>query len=239
MEFINKFRSLKPKIKYSIIIGSIVFVIAIITIIIVASIKRLTGTNVGAYLKTPDASKLEYRMGAGWSGFDQSWTLDNGRSLIQYAGFNSMRKKLPEQHFDNWGYGIELGVCEVNEGHGISDLVGYLCTPSKIHSSNLSDSEFCYPDNLYKPIWLSNGKVNPNNYWANYVYKTVSIYKKYVKIWETWNEPDYVRNVDTSKWETSPPNPDDLLHWHGTIFEYIRLLRITYEVAKKQIQLVG
>ena len=42
-----------------------------------------------------------------------------------------------------------------------------------------------------------------------------------------------MRNVDTSKWETSPPNPDDLLHWHGTIFEYIRLLRITYEVAKK------
>ena len=76
MECINKFRSLKPKIKYSIIIGSIVFVIAIITIIIiVASIKRLTGTNVGAYLKTPDASKLEYRMGAGWAGFDDSWTL--------------------------------------------------------------------------------------------------------------------------------------------------------------------
>jgi hypothetical protein len=235
MECINKFRSLKPKIKYSIIIGSIVFVIAIITIIIiVASIKRLTGTNVGAYLKTPDASKLEYRMGAGWAGFDDSWTLDNGRSLMQYAGFNSMRKKLPEQHFDNWGYGIELGVCEVNERHGISDLVGYLCTPSKIHSSNLSDPEFCYPDNLYKPIWLSNGKVNPNNYWANYVYKTVNTYKKYVKIWETWNEPDYVRwGADTGAWATSPPKPEDLVNWKGTIFQYIRLLRITYEVAKK------
>ena len=32
--------------------------------------------------------------------------------------------------------------------------------------------------------------------------------------------------------ETSPPSSSDLLSWHGTIFEYIRLLRITYEVVK-------
>ena len=236
MECINKFRSLKPMIKYSIIIGSIVFVAAIIIIIIVATTNRLTGTNVGAYLKTPDPSILEYRMGAGWAGgFDNTWSLDNIRSVMQYAGFSSMRKKLPEQHFDNWGYSIEVGVCEVNERHGILDLVGYLCTPSKTHSSNATDnSEFCYPDHLYEPIWLDNGEVNPNNYWANYVYKTVNTYKKYVKIWETWNEPDYVKyGVDTGAWSKNPPKPEDLVNWRGTIFQYIRLLRITYEVAKK------
>lgn len=75
--------------------------------------------------------------------------------------------------------------------------------------------------------------MNENNFWALYIWKTVSIYKPYVKIWEVWNEPDYVSNwkvVDT--WATSPPNKNDLPHWHGTIYEYIRLLRITYEVVK-------
>ena len=238
MQYVNKFLSLKSPIKYSIIIGSIVFLVAVIVIIIVIVVsnsKKLTGTNVGAYLKTPNPSKLEYRMGAGWAGFDESWELDNMRALIKYAGFSSMRKKLPEQHFDNWGYSIELGVCEANERHGIIDLVGYLCTPSKIHSSNVSDnSEFCYPDHLYEPIWLKNGSVNPNNYWANYVYKVVNTYKKYVRIWETWNEPDYIRSgVDTGDWSKIPPKPEHLVNWKGTIFQYIRLLRITYEVAKK------
>ena len=45
---------------------------------------------------------------------------------MQYAGFNGMRKKLPEKHLDYWGYPIELSVCKANERHGILDLVGYL-----------------------------------------------------------------------------------------------------------------
>lgn len=236
MECFNKFHSLKPMIRYSIIIGSIVLLLLVTVIIVIIVLSnRLTGTNVGAYLKTPDPSIFEYRMGAGWAGFDDSWSLDNKRALIQYAGFSSMRKKLPEQHFDNWGYGIELEVCEANGKYGITDLVGYLCTPSKIHSSNVtSNSEFCYPDHLYEPIWLDNGEVNPNNYWANYIYKVVNTYKKYVKIWETWNEPDYAKyGADTGSWSTKPPKPEDLVNWGGTIFQYIRLLRITYEVAKK------
>ena len=90
------------------------------------------------------------------------------------------------------------------------------------------------PSNLYEPIWLNDGSVNPNNYWASYINKTVSLYKNYIKIWKTWNEPDYTRYYGVvEKWTTEPPNQDDLLSWHGTIFEYIRLLRITYEVAKK------
>ena len=206
----------------------------LIIIIISLSTSDSPATNIGAYVKTPNPDELQFRLGNGIGGFESSWSIDNVRNLMEYAGYDGMRKKLPEQHFVNWGYGIELGVCEINEKHGILDVVGYLCTPSKEHSSNKSSvSEACLPANLYEPIWLSNGEVNPNNYWAAYINKTVSTYKKYIKIWETWNEPDYVRNVDTSKWETSPPNPSDLTHWYGSIFEYIRLLRITYEVAKK------
>ena len=237
MKCLNKFNSLKPIYKYSIIISSIILLLIIIIIIIVVSLSsKLTGTNKGAYLKTPDASKLEYRLGNGIGLFESSWSIDNVRNLMQYAGLDGMRKKLPEAHFEAWGYGIELGVCEINEKHGILDVVGYLCTPSQIHSSNATNNkELCYPDHLYEPIWLDDGNVNPNNYWANYVYKTVTTYKNYIKIWEAWNEPDYVnsRVVDTSPWATSPPDPKTLLHWYGSIFQYIRLLRITYEVAKK------
>ena len=195
---------------------------------------ELDGTNYGAYLKTPNASELQYRLGNGIGWFEGSYPLESVRDLMAYAGYDGMRKKLRADLFEIWGYGIELETCILNHKYGILDVVGYLAKPAKMHSSNKTeDSEACYPANLYEPIWLENGKVNPNNYWAYFVNETVTMYKQYIKIWETWNEPDYVRNVDTSKWETSPPNPDDLLHWHGTIFEYIRLLRITYEVAKK------
>ena len=233
MSCLQKFLALKSIIKYSIIIGSSLVLIALIVILIIA-FSGEKGKNKGAYLKTPDASILEYRLGNGIGGFESSWSIDNVRNLMAYAGYDGMRKKLPEAHLSYWGYGIELGVCEINQKHGILDVIGYLCTPSKSHSSNTSDNnELCYPDHLYEPIWLESGEVNPNNYWAYYVNKTVTTYKDYIKIWETWNEPDYTRTADTGKWENSPPDPKDLTSWHGTIFQYIRLLRITYEVAKK------
>ena len=236
MNKINKFLSLKPWIRYTIIIGSVTLIIAIIIIILVISLsKPLTGTNIGAYLKTPDASELEFRIGTGIGGFHSTYKTESVRSLMAYAGFDGQRKKLPELHLNRWGYGIELGVCEISEKFGILDSVGYLCTPTYEHSSNATNNpELCYPANLYEPIWLKNGSVNPKNYWAYYINETVHTYKKYVKIWEAWNEPDHVVNADTGRWETEPPVPETLDHWHGTIFQYIRLLRITYEVAKKE-----
>jgi hypothetical protein len=189
----------------------------------------------GAYYHVPDSSKLQYRLGNGLGYIGNGWDDARMSNLSSKAGYDGQRKKLPEQHFDNWGYDIEVGDAQTNNKLGILDVVGYLSTPLKRHSSNASDNpELCYPANLYKPIFLSNGEVNPENYWAYYVNKTVSIYKDYIKIWETWNEPDYTKNYDqVSKWMTEPPDKNILTHWYGTIFEYIRLLRITYEVAKK------
>ena len=193
------------------------------------------GENTGAYLITPDPTTLQYRLGNGLGYIGNGWDDARMSNLSTWAGYDGQRKKLPEQHFETWGYGIELGDAQTNTKLGILDVVGYLATPSKAHSSNAtSNSELCYPANLYEPIWLADGTVNPNNYWAAYVYKTVEIYKDHIKIWETWNEPDYTNNYNNvGKWYTEPPDPKDLLHWHGTIFEYIRLQRITYEVAKK------
>ena len=186
--------------------------------------------------KVPDSSKLQYRFGNGL-GYIGGGYWDDARmsNLSRKAGYDTQRKKLPEKHFDTWGYEIELGDAQTNTKLGILDVVGYLATPTKAHSSNATgDSELCYPANLYEPIFLSDGSVNPNNYWAYYVNKTVSIYKDHIKIWETWNEPDYTKEYgQVANWTKEPPNPKILPHWYGSIFSYIRLLRITYEVAKK------
>ena len=123
-------------------------------------------------------------------------------NLSSKAGYDGQRKKLPEQHLVTWGYGTEIGDSQTNTKLGILDVVGYLATPTKEHSSKAnSNPELCYPANLYEPIFLADGTVNPENYWANYVYKTVSIYKNHIKIWETWNEPDYTRDYNqVGKW---------------------------------------
>ena len=195
--------------------------------------------KIGAYGSTPNPDNLEYRTGNGLGYFGNGWDDAKLSNLSSYSGYDGQRKKLPEYHLETWTYRIELGDCQTNTKCGILDVVGYLCGPTEAHSSkrlpyNNDNKEIMPPANLYEPIWLKNGSVNPNNYWADYINKTVSVYKNYIKIWETWNEPDYTRNYDVvGKWKSEPPNQNDLLSWHGTIFEYIRLLRITYEVAKK------
>ena len=206
-----------------------------LVICIINKINGGKGTEKGAYLSVPDSNKLQYRLGNGLGYVGNGWDDARMSNLSSLAGYDGQRKKLPEQHLVNWGWGIEVGDCMTNTKLGILDVIGYLATPTKAHSSNVSsNAELCYPDNLYEPIWLADGNVNPLNYWANYVYNVVSNYKDYIKIWETWNEPDYTTNYNNvGKWKTSPPNPEDLSHWYGTIFQYIRLLRITYEVAKK------
>ena len=195
----------------------------------------LSGKEKGAYLTVPNATLFEYRQGNGLGYIGNGWDDARMAELSTKAGYDGQRKKLPENHFKTWGYKIELGDAQKNRDLGILDVVGYLSTPTDEHSSKATDNaELCYPDHLYEPIWLSNGNVNPNNYWAYYVNETVTIYKEYIKIWETWNEPDYTTNHGCiGNWATNPPDPKDLSHWYGTIFQYIRLLRITYEVAKK------
>ena len=198
-------------------------------------IKAEEGKESGAYLKTPDAKQFQYRLGNAIGYYGNGWNDSKLSDLSRLAGYDGQKKRLIEFHFNNWGYDIEIDDCQKNKEFGILDVVGYLGYPIKSHSSNVTGNpDLCYPANLYKSIWLDDGSINPDNYWANYVYKTVSKYKNYIKIWQVWNEPDSTTNYENiKKWNNEAPNKDDLNKWHGTIFEYIRLLRITYEVAKK------
>ncbi|MBC8249493.1 MAG: hypothetical protein H8E90_07425, partial [Anaerolineales bacterium] len=91
------------------------------------------------------------------------------------------------------------------------------------------------PQNLYQPVFDDGtdipgpGKsINPNNYWARFVFDMVSRYRPGgwfatqegwpegmgVSHWEIWNEPDFS------------------FFWSGTVEEYFRLLKVGYLAAK-------
>ena len=153
------------------------FILFCITI----SLKVVYPQKYGALAQVPDAENLQYRLGNGLGYIGNGWDDAKMSNLSSKAGYDGQRKKLPEQHLTQWGYGIELGDAETNTKLGILDVVGYLATPLFNHSSNATNNpELCYPANLYEPIFLTDGTINPDNYWANYVYKTVSTYKDYI-----------------------------------------------------------
>ena len=224
--------SIKKTIIY-IIGGLILSLIIIIVLSLIFSSPNYD--KFGAYVSVPNSINLTYRTGNCLGYINNYWDDAKNSFLAAKAGLNTQRKKLPENHLENWGYGIEIGDCKENEKLGIKQIVAYLARPSNSHSIYKNDSaEFHPPLNLYEEIWNDNGTVNKNNYWAYYVYQVVQNYKDYVNIYEVWNEPDYTRNYGViDLWYKEPPNATDLSFWNSNIFEYIRILRVTYEVVKK------
>jgi hypothetical protein len=120
----------------------------------------------------------------------------------------------------------------------MSDHIAFLTTPIAAHSTAPQgipswQLEYYAPTNLYEPVFLADGTINPANYWGAYVFKTVTTYKTWVRTWEVWNEPDWVPNWQTSqKWETDPPTQSELVRFNGSIFDYVRMLRVSNEAAK-------
>lgn len=154
------------------------------------------------------------------------------------AGATSLRTTLPEYYLQQWGDGIEsddyASYLPLGLGHHVCFLIG----PSHEHSNapaSASNDDLAHysPKNLYEPIFLANGDVNPDNYWAAYVARVAKTYGPYLDIYEVWNEPDQVGGnwQATKTWDTEPPNPSDLIWWNDTIFSYVRMLRITHEVV--------
>jgi hypothetical protein len=172
-------------------------------------------------------------------GYTPGITDEQSAILARRAGANSARISLPERHLDMWGYDIEKADNESYVKNGITNSVCFLSGPTAAHSSapqGTPDWELDHyiPRNLHEPIFLGDGSVNPENYWANYVFQTVSAYKPWIKVWSVWNEPDWVADWQfTQTWGTEPPTKEQLVRFNGSIYDYVRMLRITHEVAKK------
>ena len=164
---------------------------------------------------------------------------------VQGAGIKALRPGFFEDFAELFGYDSRINAFKYYDKLGMKDHTMIVGFPSDAHR----DDTFYCPGvrstvfkNLDLPIW-DNGEngtpVNDKNYYALYIWKTIALYKDYVKFWEVWNEPgfDYTggkgwlpKGAPGSWWENNPDPCDYKLR--APIFTYIRMLRITYEIAK-------
>ncbi|UQA61209.1 hypothetical protein [Polyangium aurulentum] len=180
-----------------------------------------------------------FRHGVNFGFRNPSFTDPDMAMLASEAGADSARLKLPEYHLEKWGWDIEAGDMQKYQELGMSNQVAFLIGPSAAHSTAPDGTpswqlDEYIPKNLYQPVFLADGAINPDNYWGKYVFETVSTYKTWVRTWEVWNEPDWVSDWQaTQTWGTQPPTKEQLVRFHGSIFDYVRMLRVTYEAARK------
>ena len=188
------------------------------------------------------------------NGYYQSWNIyaladieaGNPDRNIKGAGIKSLHTPLPEQFLSDWGYDIYLNVFAYYNRLGITDNTVWFETPIAAHKDNTvypgcTDPSLVW-SNLYTPIWDggANGTpVNEDNYLALYIYNTVTRYKQWVKFWEIVNEPDFDNGTngwrlrgDPGNWWDSNPTACELVNLKAPLFNYIRMLRITYDVVK-------
>jgi len=160
------------------------------------------------------------------------------------VGVTSFRVPLPENFLDYWGYDIRTDAFHHYDEVGLYDNTVFLEAPAEHHrdtTMHCPTSPSVVFANIYEPIWddgTDGTPVNEDNYFALYVYKTVSLYKDQTRFWEIWNEPDLDSSGDGWKprdidgnWYDNTPQPCDI-QLRAPVFYYIRLLRISYEVIK-------
>lgn len=193
-----------------------------------------------------------YGSNMGWYG--NSWddksladiAAGNLSKQVRGVGVKTLRPSLPEEFLESWGYDIRLSEFAHYATLGIRDNTVMVGWPAAAHRDNntyggCADQSMLFA-NLYEPIWDggANGTpVNENNYFALYLYKTVTRYKDQVKFWEIMNEPDYdvggnawKKPGETGNWFDNDPAPCDLLNMKAPVFHYIRMLRISYDIIK-------
>ncbi|HSC89029.1 MAG TPA: hypothetical protein VLC09_17225 [Polyangiaceae bacterium] len=159
--------------------------------------------------------------------------------LAAESGVRSIRIKYPEYHFAEWGQEIEVNDAKHYASVGMSEHAAFLIGMSAEHSTAPGGTpswelDYWIPANLYEPIFLEDGEVNPDNYFAAYVAATMETYSPWVKYWEIWNEPDWVSDWQvTETWWDEPPTKAQLPRFNGSIFDYVRMLRIAYAVKEK------
>ena len=191
----------------------------------------------GSGAGVPDGKEgsFSYGMNAGY--YNPSLDDVTEAKMGMTAGVNSERLKLTEPFLDQWGDAIHVDESKQLIAMGMQDFVCMTIGADTAHSNAPAGGnvENYSPKNLYEPIFTDSGDVNPNNYWAAFMERLVKNYSPYIHQWEIWNEPDQVGGnwQATETWDTQPPKASDLVWWNDTIFSYIRLLRVSYEVVHK------
>ncbi len=160
------------------------------------------------------------------------------------AGVTSLRPALFAHFLEYYGYDIRVPSFQYYDSIGYRNNVVFVGYPSEAQRAKVEHCPGHRSEmfaNLYTDIWDdgANGTpVNDNNHYALYLYKMVSLYKDYVKVWEIWNEPDFdysgkawkPKTIPDNWWEADPDPCDYAIR--APAFEYIRMLRISWEVIK-------
>jgi len=165
---------------------------------------------------------------------------------IDGVGVKSSRPTLPGWFMDEFGFDFRLNTYAHYDNLGLKNNVCIVGFPSEAEQDPSQPCDGIQSemfDNLYTPIWDggANGTpYNDDNYYAAYLYKTVSMYKDYVRFWEIWNEPgfDYSGNCGwrqpgdpVCNWWDNDPDPC-INKLRAPIQHYIRTLRISYDIIK-------
>ncbi len=189
------------------------------------------GANMGYYPPWKDEQLAEIAIGV-------------PERKIDGAGVTTIRPALFAHFLEQYGYDIRVPAFSYYQELGLRDVVAFIGYPSPVQREQ---KEYCPGHqselfaNMYSPIWDdgANGTpVNDENPYALYLYKMVSRYKDYIKIWEVWNEPDFdysgkawkPQHIPDNWWEADPDPCDYALR--APAFHYNRLLRISWEVIK-------
>ena len=170
---------------------------------------------------------------------------------VKGAGVKTLHLPLPENFLDpsyaGYDYDVEVWQFSHFADLGIKDNTVFLESPIPAHTDNTVYPGCSNPSliwsNLYLPIWDggANGTpYNDDNYLARYIYKTVTLYKPYVKFWELVNEPDFdagsigwrAPGDPAGNWWDRNPAPCEMYNLRAPLVNYIRMLRIAYEVIK-------
>ncbi len=165
---------------------------------------------------------------------------------IDGVGVKSSRPTLPGWFMEEYGYDFRLNTYQHYADLGLRDnvcIVGFPSDDQKETDQPCPGIQSEMFDNLYTDIWDggANGTpYNDDNYYAAYLYKTVSMYKQHVKFWEIWNEPgfDYSGNCGwrepgdpVCNWWDNDPDPC-INKLRAPIQHYVRTLRISWEIIK-------
>ena len=184
----------------------------------------------------PYAAPFGYGCNLGYYG--PGWTDEQLAAAARAAGVGTLRVALPERFLAQWGVPVRRSTFRYYaDSLGLRELVCFVGEPAPAHADPTVYPGCTEPSklfaNLYEPIWGPDGRVNPRNYYAHYVYQVLQQYGDQVRFWEVVNEPDFIFDQSNKQWRQHPPAPAELANLRAPVYHYIRTLRITWEVVKK------
>lgn len=174
--------------------------------------------------------------------YPPNWSDIQQAGLARTYGFHTLRTGLFHQVLNQWGYEDKKEALLYFKQLGFVDVVGIIGYPTP-ESQDSTYSCNCQASTVFKglylPIWEQDSKetvINRENTFAAYIWKVAHTFKGLVKIYEVWNEPDAgnggLPKGSPGNWWDAPPPPCQT-GLNASVFTYVRMLRITYEVLKK------